>query len=189
MISTRPSNVGFIHRLEQFGALVPEHLVATRTARTRNVWTGCSPPRKNFSVTAKRSLGSTVLPSGTTLMRLWRSPSSTNQPMTGSQSGLACRIARCGRNSAYGMAEVVRGGAATLITGLLLTGAARATYQGAGCRRSSSTSPAGGCCRSTAPRAVGRKPRGFWNRPSRLQEPRAVRRQLDGCAARDPRRP
>src|SRR5438309_9788015 len=80
-----------------------------------NVWTGCSAPRKNLSVVVNRSLGSTVLAIGTALMRLCRWPSSTNQPITGSQSGAACRIARCGCDSAYGIASVGLGGAATLM--------------------------------------------------------------------------
>src|SRR5437870_5307299 len=53
-----------------------------------------------------------------TLMRLWRRPSSTNQPITGSQSGLARRDTGCGCDSAYGIAGVGRGGAAILMGGL-----------------------------------------------------------------------
>src|SRR5215467_7598506 len=61
-----------------------------------------------------------VLPIGMTLMRLWRPapPSSMNQPMTGSQTGLARRTVRWGCDSANGMFSVARvwlGGAATLI--------------------------------------------------------------------------
>src|SRR5215469_3971296 len=56
-----------------------------------------------------------VLPMGTTWMRLWRRPSSTNQPMTGSQSGAACCSIRRGCGSTSGADPGGRTGVATLI--------------------------------------------------------------------------
>ena len=103
VISTRPSNVALAQRLEQVGALVAKDLVARERLGEERVHRLFAARGRTSASTVNRSCGSTVLPIGTTLMRLCRSPSSTNQPMTGSQSGLACRTARCGCDSAYGI--------------------------------------------------------------------------------------